>query len=135
MLAELAELGEHGAGAILDLPVEHIPQRLLRYQLFQVRHQRPLTQHSFPDHLRFGRPAILDSDVVRWALGQSSQDPGRTSFLALRAQGVGFVALHRPWLQGAHYTRFRTVIEDALGKPRWETRSWACWSLPPQTDR
>ncbi|MFT4975926.1 MAG: hypothetical protein ACI8S6_001819 [Myxococcota bacterium] len=128
-LVQLATLS--GSGSVLDLPVGQAPQSVLRYQLAQVRHGRPLPLHSFLTHLHYGEPGVLRSRVVSWSQAVNGPPPSEADFRALVEHGVGFVTLHRPWLRGPQYGRARSVLEEHLGEPVLESAQWACWRLSP----
>jgi len=115
-----------GSGAVLDLPVDTSPQSVLRYQMFQTQHGRPLLLHSFPNHLHYGEAAVLASPIVRWSRGAVGPAPDVSG---LRAAGVGFVTLHKPWMRGPQFGRARQALKDALGPPLLESPQWACWAL------
>lgn len=127
--ALLALAQEPQSGAILDLPVEPIAQRVLRYQLFQIRHQHPLPFHSFPHHLHYSTSPVFQSHVAQWSMGQTPAPPDRAAIQELRNLGISHITLHRPWLRGPQYQHSREAIEAVLGSPLIESPVWACWSL------
>ncbi len=131
-------------GAVLDLPMHPQPEHHLRYQLIQLRHQRPLLFNMVLSHLRPGavRERVLQEPLLDWFLALMEGPPrAPRAFEAhelegLRAAGFRYVVLHKAGWPQRRWRQGRQVLLTSLGEP-WLQRGedWICWRLEEKETR